>query len=394
MRKLLAVLLCICISLAWAGCTAPATNDPAATTVPSDPSSPSEPDEPSAPRQPMHAISMVTVKEDTQAQDGTVIFTQSYQRIRLNLGQSTAAQSIENDLQKKISTALSNAAELESIAQDDYSGQSGWTPYFTDIRYTPTRIDQSVLSLFSNYSSHSGGNHPALVTQSVTYDLSTGQVLKLDDILTDNCTNSQLIELVNQALSPSSEDLWYDYETTVTDHFSAKLGSITNWYFSRTGLCFHFAPFMIAPYSSGTIIAAISYEQLDGIVQQKYLPADQPAATGSMYVEEYDDSEPQLTDLAQLELSSNGTAVLLHPDATVNDVRIETGTWSSDGLRYIPFSTVFAADSMDTSSGILLTADLSSNNTVLRLIYHSGGQEVTAFIGYDETGKAVVLSNG
>jgi hypothetical protein len=200
---------------------------------------------------------------------------------------------------------------------------------------------------------------------------------------------------VDTALAPDADALYFDYQDWLKDIFSVDLNKITNWYFSQTGLCFHFAPYEIAPYSSGTIIATIPYEQLNGVLQAAFFPTKLANANGSLYAESFlpDDTE-RFTFLANVELDADGTKVLIHPDATVTDVRIESGEWSYDGSRYIPVSTVFAADSIGLGNGILLTADLSSDAPALRLVYTSGGQEASAFIIYDETGDAILLAHG
>lgn len=399
MKKLFALLLCFALALGTAGCgnaptepdTQPATFDGTVVI-----SSPTEPYQPQDIVQPMHAIVMPTVTGSTTAADGTVVFTRSYQQIQLILNGTDIEPLIANDLGQRISEALNGSAEMEQDALDSYSADPEyWTAHFIDISYTPTRLDQSVLSLFGNHSSYSGGIHPSLVTESVTYDLSTGSALTLGDILVEDYSGEALSSLIIAALADRAGELCYDYEAILQDRFSRNYGSNTSWYFSRTGLCFHFSPYDIAPYSSGTIIAEIPYESLNGVLKEQYLPAAQLNATGSVYAEMYiEDDAERFSFMAEVTLDDSGTQILLYPDAAVTDVSIESGTWYSDGSQYIPVSTVFAADSVGLGNAILITADLSADAPVLRLNYRSGGQEVSAFIMYDEAGDSVILAHG
>ena len=400
MKKRIALLLCACLILSAAGCSAaPAETDPQGeTTAPNVIiTSPTQPyqDEVTEISQPMHALIMPTVSEATLSDDGTVLFSRSYQKIQLILNGADSADAIAADLQNRIGTSLANASQIESYAKDDYAGPEGWNPYFIDLTYTPTRIDKAVISLFGNHSSYSGGNHPALVTESVTYDLSTGKALTLANILVEDYSGEDLSALISTTLSPKADKLSHNYEETLQSIFSVNLNYITNWYFSRTGLCFHFAPYIIAPYASGTIIAEIPYTTLADVVKEQFLPAEQPKASGSIYAEFYieDDSE-RFTSLSHIELSSTGTQVLLYPDANVTDVRIETGSWSSDETTYIPVSTVFAADVVGLGNAIVIHADFSDNAPVLRLNYRSGDQEASAFILYDQEGDSIQLAHG
>lgn len=400
MKRILAVLLCVCLALSAVGCA----SDPVdITTEPTSATAPSMVIEPTTEPyispdiiEPMHAIVMPTVTENTLADDGTVIFTRSYQQIKLILNGAESETIIASDLQARMNGVLSGAADIETYAKEDYQlAPEYWSPYFIDVTYTPTRIDRSVISLFANHSSYSGGPHPSLITESVTYDLTTGAVLTLGDILVDGYTGTDLCALIIEALAPMSDDLHYDYETSLQDRFSGDYSNVASWYFSGTGLCFHFSPYDIAPYSSGTIIATIPYEDLNGVLNDQYLPAEPLEATGSMYAELYlpDDSE-RFSFTADVEIEKDGTQLVLYPDATVTNVRIESGTWYSDGSQYVPVSTVFAADSIGLGNAIVITADLSETAPVLRLVYQSGDQEVSAFIVYDAEGDSILLAHG
>lgn len=400
MKKIIALLLSACLALTAVGCSAaPAPQDePDDTTAPNviiPPSTDDYMDPVTDISQPMHAIVMPTVSEQTKAEDGTVLFSRTYQKIQLVLTTANSADAIAADLQKRIGSALANSSEIEGYAKDEYSGSEGWNPYFIDLAYTPTRIDKAVISLFGNHSSYSGGNHPSLVTESVTYDLSTGKALTLANILVDGYTGEALSNLISTSLAPSADKLSHDYEKNLQSIFSVNLNYISNWYFSRTGLCFHFAPYIIAPYASGTIIAEIPYDQLGDVLKEQYLPAEQTKATGSIYAEIFleDDSE-RFPVLSHVELDPNGTEVLLYPDANVTDVRIEIGTWSSDGATYIPTSTVFAADIVGLGKGIVLHADFSENAPILRLNYRSDDGDASAFILYDQEGDSIQLAHG
>ena len=113
----------------------------------------------------------------------------------------------------------------------------------------------------------------------MTYDLSTGELIYLDEILDPASSADTLFQLLKKQLSAQEDDLYYDYEDALRDRFTGELHSIRTWYFSRNGLCFHFAPYDIAPYSSGTIIAEIPYSELSGVLLEKYMPVEVPDAT-------------------------------------------------------------------------------------------------------------------
>jgi hypothetical protein len=216
----------------------------------------------------------------------------------------------------------------------------------------------------------------------------------LDDVLEPDCNSDTLYQLVLNSLADQAEDLYYDYADALGDRFTGELHSIKDWYFSRNGLCFHFAPYDIAPYSSGTIIAELPYGNLEGILKEKYLPLKAPLSTGSMYASGYtQEDHMRFSHIAAVPLCEEGVDVLLYSDASVTDVRLETGWRSSDNGQYISGATIFIASNMNIGDAICLTADFSTEDTVYRLIYHASGKEYSAFITYEENGS-VLLSNG
>lgn len=399
MKRLTCIFLCLCLALAAGGCAGepeiPETTAAVPTTDVVIPP-PEDPYVPTSVQQPMHAIVLPTVTETKLAEDGTVLFTKTYQKFQLILNDTDIDDVISADLQSRLSAALYDAAAIEASARTDYDPQAAWSPYLMEVSYTPTRIDQSVLSLFGNHLSYSGSVHPTLVTESVNYDLSTGRTLTLGDILTEEASGMTVCDLIIQALAPRAEqDLYGDHQEVLQDRFSQNYASLANWYFSRTGLCFHFSPYDIAPYSSGTIVAEIPYESLIGVIQEQYLPASEVIPTGSMYAETYlEDDTERFSFIANVDLDPDGIKILLHPDAAITDVRIETGSWSADGTLYVPASTVFTADSICLGNAIVLTAGLSAEDPVLRLVYRSGDLEVSAIITYDAAGDTILLAHG
>lgn len=396
MKKLLALLAAGCLALGLFGCSA-AQPEPPAATLPSvvattEPTPPVTESVDISPE--MYAIVLPPVTEMVSADDGTALFSLSFQKVQMILHNQALEEKIIGNLEERMGPVLSDATQFEAQARLDYQETEYWSEYFIDVSYTPTRLDQAVLSLFGNSFSYRGGPHPSLMTDSVTYDLQTGDVMFLDDILTPECTSDTLYQLVLKCLAGQAEDLYYDYADALGDRFTGELHSIQDWYFSRNGLCFHFAPYDIAPYSSGTIIAELPYSDLTGVLKAKYIPTESASATGSMYAESFPENvSERFTFIASIPLNEHGSDMLLYPDATVTDVRVETGSRYADNNQYIPGATVFAANIMNVGNAIRLTAVLTDTDTVFRLVYRSNSQEYSAFIAYDETENAILLTN-
>ena len=93
-------------------------------------------------------------------------------------------------------------------------------------------------------------------------------------------------------------------------------------------------------------------------------------------------------------LCEDGSQILLYSDATVTDLRIETGSRYSDFEGSTASTTVFAASSLNVGEAIHLSADIENRDALFRMVYRSGNKEYSSFITYDELGDSIVLTNG
>lgn len=397
MKKLLAGFLSACLTLSIAGCGTAPTGNSAPTTVPEPDvtgSSPTEISQEQVVDRSMHALALPTVREEIFSDDGTLLFSLSYQKTDVIVNDETAQETILGDLQTRIGGILTEADQIYAAAQLDYPEAEYWSHYFIDFSYTPTRLDQEILSLFGNQTSYSGGAHPSLITDSVTYDLKTGQVLELKDILCSGYNQDTLCNLLLKSLEGKAAELSYDYQQIVTERFTGDAANIQDWYFSRSGLCFHFPPYDIAPYSSGTIIAELPYTELTGLLREEYFPTQTEASTGSMYAHvDSAETSARFDFVTDVVLAESSTPIILYSDASVTNLRIEIGTQLEDSNTFISSGVVFMADQVSIGDAIRIYADFTDISNLLRLVYYSGDHEVSALISLDSTTNNVILTS-
>lgn len=243
MKKIILAGLCLC--LFFTGCAVPGPTGEAAT------------------------LSTVPVVLQTHAADGTLLLTRSSPHFTLEHPDHQLAKAMETDLQSRISKWMAPSADLPDYATESYNAEKPWTAWFVKLESRTMRLDTQVLSLYFEYSEFTGGNHPNLATYSVTYDCKTGKALEIEDTLRDGISVKTLSSAVNKALSAQSDHLYDDYEALVGKAFADEA---INWYLSQEGLCFHFAPYAIGPYSSGVVTATLPYSQLSDIMKEAYIP--------------------------------------------------------------------------------------------------------------------------
>ena len=394
MKKILALVLALCLILGLAGCSQKQTEQVPGATIdtPLPPDHASEAERTENTGSAMRAIALPVTRETVNADEYTILFSLSVQTPQLNLQNKALEEKILGDLLDRTDPVLEDADQYLEQAQQDYPATMFWSKYFIDFSYVPTRLDQRVMSLLIKTSSYCGGSHPSLYSNAVTYDLTTGDVLSLEDILTPECTSETLLKLVSENLSLRAEELYEDYQEALNDHFSEPLSSISNWYLCDEGLYFHFNPYELAPYSIGPVTARFPYDTLNGILLEEFFPTVPTDATGSMYVQfsTKEDSE-RFRFIADAVLQEEGSEVLLYPDASVTDLRIEYGYRDPVDGFFTAESTVFAANVMDVGDAIRLKAELSNPLSGLQLVYRSDHQEYSVLITTDEAGRVSLI---
>ena len=372
MKKIITILLSMCMLLCLLGCqrnvatdTQPPTDDTVAQNTPAV-----------ILGVPFTAVSVPTVTDEVKAEDGTVIFTKGHQDISMTLSGQAAADQIVLDFLNRIDAGCANADSILTAAKSAYASKGSsdnWIPYSCSIRFEPTRIDQAVLSLFGNNISYTGGSHPDYRCVAINYNLITGEALSLGSILTGVDGVDQLRKLVLSDLETQKQEKYLreGYEETVNQRFAGEESHDYNWYFSDEGICFYFAPYEIAPYSSGVIVAQVPYEQLVGIITDEFFPPERQNLSGTMEFVSFDSNNNQYEHISELILDNGGQMHALQTDSCVQDIRIIV----TDPLTYEDH-TVYAALYLNPQEAIVI----QSNDTQLRNMhveYQSNGETVS-----------------
>ena len=385
MKRLTSVILMLSLLLSLTACMNKddiSYSKPDNTPTNPQPTNPSGPLPPVA-QKPMVSVSVPIVKETERASDGTVLFNYIYQNIELIVPDPDVAQKVILDFLNRIDQTTATANETRNAAKNAYKGDTNWSPYLCQITFDPMRVDYGILSMLGYNVVYNGTPHPNTDYLSVNYDLVNGKVLTLNSILAGNSNISTLCQYVIDSLTlqKNTANLFDGFESTVTDRFAKNLTLDTDWYFSETGLCFYFAPYDIAPYSSGVITAEVPYERLAGILNDAYFPAEKDTASGTIFAQMFLDAEiDSFSQFSEIVIDSNGDKVLLYTNQYVQNVRIESGSWSSDGSTFIPEHTVFAALSLTPGDAVMVESQLKTNAPSLRLSYQTGGKTMFFFI--------------
>ena len=394
MKKTVCLILCTCILFAVAGCsqesgatTTPTVHKvtvPAETTTPTNPTTATAPTEESSAdyESPLAAISLPLILQEKTSNDGKVIARYSHQDVSITLPDADVAQIITLDMLNRIDQTAETAISIFEDAQSDYSGQADWYPYSYSINYEVSRLDENILSLSGIESVYDRNPRSVQNAISLTYDLTTGEVLVLRTIFHEENFADALCEMIINGLKDRSEELYADYENIIKSVFNTNV-PIENWYFSNEGLCFYFSPYEIAPYSAGTVVSTIPYENLSGLLKDAYFPSEQLAYRGAVLVSPLrNDGIPEgLTQFAELKLDSSGERFILTSDGSISNIRIfqknhDSNSFESEGM-------VFAMAGMGPSDAIILELSKNNANETISISFDSYGSTQTLHLTQD-----------
>lgn len=130
--------------------------------------------------------------------------------------------------------------------------------WFENVTANILELDEEKITFQVNISSYLGGAHPVSLSRPFTFDLLTGTVLTLDNILRPGCTDS-VMPVIIRALARQ-----LDVPVSGLDRagiFTSQLTYPGQPYICKNTLYFHYNPYDIAPYSSGMIdVAVYPYE--------------------------------------------------------------------------------------------------------------------------------------
>ncbi len=308
-------------------------------------------------QKPMYSVSLPPLMATETAEDGTTLLNVATQNISLVLPAPEVADQIILDFLNRMDALTQQTQSTLESAKQAYKTAAAWNPYLLQLQLAPMRLDSGVLSLYGSKVSYTGGAHAAYLGESVTYDLLTGKILSLSDIMRTEVTTDTLCTLIAQSLKDleSTSNLFTTYTDSIPQLFSKGIAGCENWYLTDAGLCFYFDPYEIAPFSSGIITSLIPYSLLTGILQDAYFPAEMDFTAGTVNTVLFPKADLEnFNQISELILTENSTKALLYTTETVYNVRIFSAEKNDSNVQ-----TVFSAYTLTPGDGIMLEAAYS-----------------------------------
>lgn len=132
--------------------------------------------------------------------------------------------------------------------------------------------NNNILGLHLNISEYTGGAHHVRYDKSYYYNKESDEIVSIKDFLEKDTSLDKIANLSYYYVMKYSDDnnLNFDKEG-VKEGLSSNLNNFEHFNFIDDGLEFIFPPYQIAYYAAGEIKIVIPYNELKGIIKNKYL---------------------------------------------------------------------------------------------------------------------------
>ena len=179
-----------------------------------------------------------------------------------------AAEGINAYFEQWRKDQLQFLGDVTNLARDAYAGVNGedsrWEQpeyVYSDTVTTDYWVGPELLCVEMHYSSYSGGAHPNSWRVAVSFDLNTGEAVKIMDLAEDSEGLRAAVK-ENLLYQIRESDIWAEYGAEA--FFEDYEDTVGNWadqclVFDDNGLTVVFNPYTIAPYATGELSYLIPY---------------------------------------------------------------------------------------------------------------------------------------
>ena len=246
------------------------TSTPAATATSAPVDVPTTTEAPAAP-----ILSFTTLDREWYTEDGSasIMMVTDYMVNVENEGfdaLETTLNQLHPGIQEEDYTLLIEEAReyYSSLGSEDRTYFWG---YSSDTNATLTRSDSSVVSLRVYYHDYTGGAHGMFAFCGENFDVETGELLELADILadTEGFYDKAIAYISDELTATYADNLSPGYQEAVTNAFAPNQTS--NWYLTGAGIVITFTPYELGPYSMGAPEITLPYSEFGSYMKEKYI---------------------------------------------------------------------------------------------------------------------------
>lgn len=195
------------------------------------------------------------------------------------------------------------------------------------------RLDDRLINLVFEAYEYTGGAHGSYEGRAYVFDAATGERVRLADLSEDQEAFKEAIVAAMLRLVGTEPEYYQEHidpSFIENEDYEGAFGQLMrdgSWYFDNDGLVVFSALYELAPYASGLTEFHIPYAELEGMIPEKYLPAEREGA-GEFSVIPLEDIENGSVVLLDKITVSEGQELCLMANGTIYDVYLSEVTYA------------------------------------------------------------------
>jgi len=229
-----------------------------------------------------------------------------------------------------------------------------------------TRGDSQVISFVYDDSDYTGGAHGYTERSGVSFDLNSGKRLTLSDLTTDVDALQKFSINYIQKLSQSKE---YSQGTIFQPGYEKSIHNLIAdpwWYFSDRGLVFVANPYELASYAAGRIEFTIPYEDLKGVIDEKWIPGQETSSQDAQMEIAFADGRQVLDTIT---IDEGGQSYVLTAKGTLRNVRLSEVAYNETDGTFTETATLWFASMMSPNQSVNVISIIPEGAPTLQISY-------------------------
>lgn len=243
-----------------------------------------------------------------------------------------------------------------------------------------------------------GGVHGNYSSEAVCFDAQTGERLTLDALSDDpEALRARLLEEMLR-LAEEDQDGYYSDSLSLTapSDYPAAFAALLregSWYPGRDAFCVFSSLYELGPYAAGITEFSIPYENLKGVLDERWIPrkTEKEAALKLVPVAEVSEGSVEIADL--LVIGEGGEACLLVCEGELTDLQISSCSIGYENRFYADRDLYYCGHLKDAAiqMAMLMQGDLPG--TMVRYRDRNGEHELLVGMS-GEDGSWLLIENG
>ncbi len=324
-KRLLPLLLSLALLLMTAACGQEAETEPTPSAIAAPTPSPTPSAEPIAEEELSPVVVSFSYRSEMRDKDGVILLTAQSAVPSVSIaGNEEAARRIEDSLSKQLVVSEERMKEYLELAEDDFDLLTDetrplWGGYFLYNTAFATRADSRMLSVKCSVFDFAGAIQGAYDDSGATFDAATGERLSASDLTDDYAALKALVR--ERIMADTVSGSYFDVEP-----FAEGVLDGDQWYFDAEGLTVFANTYEIATFNEGQVEFRFSYDELEGYIDEHWLPDDGHAGTLAVSFE-----NPGFELAGELSLDSGADTWYILSSAELDSLTLSRVEMAEDG---------------------------------------------------------------